>query len=54
MYKVRYMKRLASDRHESGRSKDAPTREIPGRAKRKERLSRSKLKQGFRIDSDVT
>ena len=27
--------------------------EIPGRARRKERLSRSKLKQGFLIDSDV-
>ena len=27
--------------------------EIPGRAKRKERLSRSKLKQAFQIDSDA-
>ena len=27
--------------------------EIPGRARRKERLSRSKLKQAFLIDSDV-
>ena len=29
------------------------TGEIPGRARRKERLSRSKLKQGFLIDSDA-
>ena len=27
--------------------------EIPGRARRKERLSRSKLKQAFLIDSDA-
>ena len=27
--------------------------EIPGRAKRKERLSRSKLKQAFLLDSDA-
>ena len=27
--------------------------EIPGRAKRKERVSRSKLKQAFLIDSDA-
>ena len=31
------------------RSKD----EIPGRAKRKEQLNRSKLKQAFLIDSDA-
>ena len=27
--------------------------EIPGRARRKERVSRSKLKQAFQIDSDA-
>ena len=30
-----------------------PKGEIPGRARRKERLSRSKLKQAFLIDSDA-
>ena len=44
--------------HESSASESKPFQsrskgEIPGRARRKERLSRSKLKQAFLIDSDA-
>ena len=47
---VRYMKSSASESKPfQSRSKG----EIPGRARRKERLSRSKLKQAFLIDSDA-
>ena len=35
------------------RSKVVPQFEIPGRAEREERLSRSKLKQAFLTDSDA-
>ena len=47
---VRYTKSSASE------SKPFQTRsksEIPGRARQKERLSRSKLKETFLIDSDA-
>ena len=45
-----YMKSSASESKPfQSRSKG----EIPGRARRKERLSRSKLKQAFLIDSDA-
>ena len=48
MHWVRYMKSSASESKPfQSRSKG----EIPGRARRKERLSRSKLKQAFLIDS---
>ena len=48
--KVRYMKSSASESKPfQSRSKG----EIPGRARRKERLSRSKLKRAFLIDSDA-
>ena len=47
---IRYMKSSASkSKPFQSRSKG----EIPGRARRKERLSRSKLKQAFLIDSDA-
>ena len=47
---VRYMKSLVSETKPfQSRSKG----EIPGRARRKERVSRSKLKQAFLIDSDA-
>ena len=47
---VRYMKSSASEsKHYQSRTKD----EIRGWARRKERLSRSKLKQLFLIDSDA-
>ena len=50
MRQVRYMKNSASESKPfQSRSKG----EIPGRARRKERLSRSKLKQAFLIDSDA-
>ena len=46
----RYIKSLASESKPfQSRSKG----EIPGRARRKERLSRSKLKQAFLVDSDA-
>ena len=44
------MKSLAS---ESKLLQGRSTVTIPGRARRKERLSRSKLKQAFLIDSDA-
>ena len=48
MYWVRYMKSSASESKPfQSRSKG----EIPGWARRKERLSRSKLKQVFLVDS---
>ena len=50
MHLIRYMKSSASESKPfQSRSKG----EIPGRARRKERLSRSKLKQAFLIDSDA-
>ena len=49
-FKVRYMKSSASETKPfQSRSKG----EIPDRARRKERLSRSKLKQAVLIDSDA-
>ena len=46
----RYIKRSASESKPfQSRSKG----EIPGRARRKERLGRSKLKQAFLVDSDA-
>ena len=49
MHLIRYMKSSASESKPfQSRSKG----EIPGRATRKERLSRSKLKQAF-LDSDA-
>ena len=44
------MKSLAS---ESKAFQSRPKDEIPGRARQKERLSRSKLKQAFVTDSDA-
>ena len=49
MHWVRYMKSSAS---ESKPFQSCSKGEIPGRARRKERLSRSKLKQTFLTDSD--
>ena len=50
LHYVRYMKSSASESKPfQSRSKG----EIPGRARRKERLSRSKLKRAFLIDSDA-
>ena len=50
MRQVRYMKSSASEpKPFQSRSKG----EIPGRARRKEWLSRSKLKQAFLIDLDA-
>ena len=50
MHLIRYMKSSGSESKPfQSRSKG----EIPGRARRKERLSRSKLKQAFLIDSDA-
>ena len=50
MHWVRYMKSSASElKPFQSRSKG----EIPGRARRKERLSRSKFKQAFLTDSDA-
>ena len=50
MHWVWYMKSSASELMPfQSRSKG----EIPGRARRKERLSRSKLKQAFLTDSDA-
>ena len=50
MHWVRYMKSSAS---ESKPFQSCSKGEIPGRARRKERLSRSKLKQAFVIDSNA-
>ena len=50
MYQVRYMKSSVS---ESKAFQSRSKSEIPGRARRKERLSSSKLKQAFLIDSDA-
>ena len=50
MRQVRYMKSSAS---KSKPFQSRPNGEIPGRARRKEQLSRSKLKQAFLIDSDA-
>ena len=50
MHLVRYMKSSAS---ESEQFQSRFKVEIPGWARRKERLSRSKLKQAFLIDSDA-
>ena len=50
MHSVRYMKSSACESKPfQSRSKG----EIPDRARRKERLSRSKLKQAILIDSDA-
>ena len=50
MHLVRHMKSSASESKPfQGRSRG----EIPGQARRKERLSRSKLKELFLIDSDA-
>ena len=50
MHMVRYMKSSASEsKHYQSRTKG----EIRGWARRKERLSRSKLKQLFLIDADA-
>ena len=50
MHWVRYMKSSASElKPFQSRSKG----EIPGRARKRERLSRSKLKQTFLTDSDA-
>ena len=45
------MKSSASDESKAFQSRSKG--EIPGRARRKERVSRSKLKQAFLIDSDA-
>ena len=50
MHWVRYMKSSAS---ESKPFQSCSKGEIPGRARRKERLGRSKLKQAFVIDSNT-
>ena len=44
---------LKGRRLNQSRSKVVPPFDIAGRAKREERLSRSKLKQAFLIDSDA-
>ena len=50
MHLIRYMKSSVSESKPfQSRSKG----EIPGRVRRKERLSRSKLKQAFLTDSDA-
>ena len=50
MHWVRYMKSSAS---ESKPFQSCSKGEIPSRARRKERLGRSKLKQAFVIDSNA-
>ena len=50
MHLVRHMKSSAS---ESKPFQSRSRGEIPGQARRKERLSRSKLKEPFLIDSDA-
>ena len=50
MHLVRHMKNSAS---ESKPFQSRSRGEIPGQARRKERLSRSKLKEPFLIDSDA-
>ena len=50
MHQVRYINSLA---FESKPFQSYSKGEIPGWARRKERLSRSKLKQAFLIDSDA-
>ena len=44
---------MKSSASESKLLQTRPKGEIPGRARRKERLSRSKLKQAFLTDSDA-
>ena len=50
---IRFGTCMKSSASESKPFQTRPKGEIPGRARRKERLSRSKLKQAFLTDSDA-